>query len=29
LLLCHTITIEIEGGAKPAAVAEWLSLIFV
>lgn len=29
LLLCHTITIEIEGEAKPAAVAEWLSLIFV
>jgi len=29
LLLCHAITIEIEGGAKPAAVAEWLSLIFV
>ncbi len=29
LLLCHTITVEIEGGAKPAAVAEWLSLIFV
>ena len=29
LLLSHTITVEVEGGAKPAAVAEWLSLIFV
>ncbi len=29
LLLCHTVTVEIEGGTKPAAVAEWLSLIFV
>jgi len=29
LLLSHTITVEIEGGQKPAAVAEWLSLIFV
>jgi len=29
LLLSHTITVEVEGGTKPAAVAEWLSLIFV
>ncbi len=29
LLLCHTVTVEIEGASKPAAVAEWLSLIFV
>lgn len=29
LLLCHTVTVEIEGVTKPAAVAEWLSLIFV
>lgn len=29
LLLCHTITVEIEGAPKPAAVAEWLSLIFI
>ncbi|PHS40532.1 MAG: Nodulation protein N [Robiginitomaculum sp.] len=29
LLLCHTITVEIDGGTKPAAVADWLSLIFI
>ncbi len=29
LLLCHTITIEIDGAEKPAAVADWLSLIFI
>ena len=29
LLLCHTVTVEIEGMPKPAAVADWLSLIFI
>ncbi len=29
LLLCHTITVEIDGAEKPAAVADWLSLIFI
>jgi acyl dehydratase len=28
LLLRHTVTVEIEGGDKPALAAEWLSLIF-
>ena len=29
LLLSYTVTVEIDGGAKPALVAEWLMLIFV
>ena len=28
LLLSHTITVEIDGGGKPALVADWLSLLF-
>ena len=28
LLLRHTVTVEIEGGAKPALTAQWLGLIF-
>ena len=28
-LLSYTVTVEIDGGAKPALVAEWLMLIFV
>jgi acyl dehydratase len=29
LLLCHTVTVEIEGEEKPAMTAEWLGLLFV
>ena len=29
LLLCHTVTVEIEGEEKPALTAEWLGLLFV
>ncbi len=29
LLLSYTVTVDIDGGAKPALVAEWLMLIFV
>jgi acyl dehydratase len=29
LLLRHTVTVEIEGGEKPALTAEWLGLLFV
>ena len=29
LLLKHTVTVEIEGEAKPALTAQWLGLIFI
>ena len=29
LLLCHTVTVEIEGEEKPAMTAEWLGLLFI
>lgn len=29
LLVRHTVTVEIEGGAKPALTAQWLGLLFI
>lgn len=29
ILLTYAVTVEIEGGAKPALIAEWLTLVFV
>lgn len=29
ILMTYAVTVEIEGGAKPALVAEWLTLVFV
>ena len=29
LLLCHTVTVEIEGEERPAMTAEWLGLLFI